>query len=221
MVTDRPLPNDWILLHTCIARMGELHAFYRSFRGYAERDLEAAVRAGRAALRGCRPGRADHPPETIGAPITARHRLDMVHNALGERRPGPSDHSVLLFRDVEIEWNAIKEYLQAGAAKCWPAGGIQKRRQREGLKEAKGAKKTRSRGPLPGTIDRYGKADKKLFPAIEKMIQEGYTVESAALALARNNRVQGVGTPESRATRLAKRFRKYQNSLQQNLTRSD
>ena len=43
MVTDPPQPNDWILLSTCVARMGELHSVYREYPGYARRDLEAAI----------------------------------------------------------------------------------------------------------------------------------------------------------------------------------
>ena len=201
MVTDPPQPNDWILLSTCVARMGELHSVYREYPGYARRDLEAAIWAGRAVLRGRGPGQADHPPGTIETPITALHRLDTIHNVLSERRPGLLGDSVL-FRDVEIEWNAIKEYLRTAAAEL--AATILKRRQHKWVNEEKLAKKKRPRGPSPGTIDRYGEADKELFPVMEKMIQEGQTAEGAALALARNNEVRGVGTPESRATRLAK-----------------
>jgi hypothetical protein len=119
MVTDFPQPNDWILLSACVARMGELHRVYRFYPGYAQRDLEAVIRGGRAALRGRRPGQADHTPETIGTPITSRHRIDPIYNALSERSAGPFGDNVL-FRDVETDWNKIKGDLREFAIKCWP-----------------------------------------------------------------------------------------------------
>jgi hypothetical protein len=36
-------PEEWLLLSRCVARMGELHPVYRSYPGYARRDLEAAI----------------------------------------------------------------------------------------------------------------------------------------------------------------------------------
>ena len=110
--------DDWVLLTTCVARMGELHPIYRSYLGYARRDLEAAIRAGRTRLRGHRPGQPNGLPIAIEIQITSRHRLDLSHNRLSER---PRHHfGGLLFRDVEIEWSGIAEYLRARAAECWP-----------------------------------------------------------------------------------------------------
>jgi hypothetical protein len=119
MVQDAQGPDEWILLSTCVARMSELHPVYSSYLGFARRDLETAIKASRAVLRGRRPGLADRPPAVIDGPITARHRLDLIHNTLSERTPGPSGDNVL-FRDVEIEWNKSKDYLRAHAAECWP-----------------------------------------------------------------------------------------------------
>jgi hypothetical protein len=110
--------DDWVLLTTCVARMGELHPIYRSYPGYARRDLEAAIRAGRTCLRGHRPGQAVDPPTTIEMPITPRHKLDLFHNRLSERTR--HHFGGLLFRDVEIEWSGIAEYLRARAMECWP-----------------------------------------------------------------------------------------------------
>ena len=106
-------------LSACVARMSELHPVYRTRLGFARRDLENAIQAGRTVLRGRRPGRADHPPDVIDWPITARYRLDLTHDSLSERKPGPSG-DIVQFWGVEIEWNKIKEYLQARAAECWP-----------------------------------------------------------------------------------------------------
>jgi hypothetical protein len=98
--------------------MSELSPSYRFYPGRARGDLEIAIRAGRVILRGR--GHPDTGPEVFDEPITARHRIDLIHDTLSERRPGPSDSSVLLLRDVEIEWHRTKVYLQAHAAERWP-----------------------------------------------------------------------------------------------------
>jgi hypothetical protein len=110
--------DDWLLFSTCVARMGELHPKYRSHLGYARRDLESAIRAGRCRLRGRRPRQSDDLPTAIEMPITSRHTLDLSHNRLSERTR--HHFGGLLFRDVEIEWNSIAEYLRARAAESWP-----------------------------------------------------------------------------------------------------
>ena len=45
------LEGEWLLLSVAVARMGELSPIYRTFPGYACRDLEIAIRA----RRGCSP----------------------------------------------------------------------------------------------------------------------------------------------------------------------
>lgn len=63
------------------------------------------------------------------------------------------------------------------------------------------------RGPAPGTVNRYGDADRKLFPKIKRLMRERRITASAAAAeLAELNNVAGVGSKSSRAKRLAKRF---------------
>ena len=109
-------PEEWLLLSGCVAR--ELHPVYRSRPGYARRDLEAAILAGRAVLRGRKPGTTRS--EVIDWPITTSHRLDIIRNTLAERRPGPFGDNIL-FHDVEIAWNKIHDYLRAYAAQCWPS----------------------------------------------------------------------------------------------------
>jgi hypothetical protein len=60
------------------------------------------------------------------------------------------------------------------------------------------------KGPAPGTVDRFGESDRALFPEIERIMREGHeTVHAAALELASAGKIQGGGTPESRAKRLA------------------
>jgi hypothetical protein len=74
------------------------------------------------------------------------------------------------------------------------------------------AKPQRRRGPKPGTVDRFGDADRALYPELETLMRgpEKMTASAAALSLASKGRVGGVGTSttESRATRLAGRYRR-------------
>ena len=76
----------------------------------------------------------------------------------------------------------------------------------------KGRQKRRSRafGPAPGSVDRFGDADRALFSKIERIMRDDHkTVHGAALELAFAGEIQGIGssTPESRARRLAGLFR--------------
>jgi hypothetical protein len=67
---------------------------------------------------------------------------------------------------------------------------------------------SKRRGPKPGTIDRYGKADRALFPRVTKLMKsEQLTRLGAANRLAEAGKVAGTGTIESRARRLANRHR--------------
>ena len=59
-------------------------------------------------------------------------------------------------------------------------------------------------------MDRFGEQDRELYPEIERLMQEGHlSPTAAALRLAYEDKVAGLGsTPESRASRLAKRYRR-------------
>jgi hypothetical protein len=68
-------------------------------------------------------------------------------------------------------------------------------------------KPRRRRGPEPGMVDRYGAADRSLYPELERLMREHcLTATAAARRLADDNKVAGIGGSESRARRLAKRF---------------
>lgn len=92
--------------------MAELHPKYRTYVGYARRDLASAINAGRATLRASLKASRDSPPALIAVPLDSRHRLDLTRNTLCERRPGPMGDRVT-HRHVEIEWTAVSEYLRA------------------------------------------------------------------------------------------------------------
>jgi hypothetical protein len=77
--------------------------------------------------------------------------------------------------------------------------------------------KKHRRGPLPGTVNRYGQDDRKLFPELERIKDSEKVSDSAACRrLAEAGRIAGPGNPESRATRLRKLYRRekmIQNSV--------
>ena len=69
---------------------------------------------------------------------------------------------------------------------------------------ASDADRERRFGPKPGTLRRYEAADRALYPELERiMAEKQMSRTAAALDLALADRVAGVGTPHSRATRLA------------------
>ena len=103
--------DEWILLSAAIARMSELHPAYASYPGYARRDLERTIQAGRADLRGCRLGAPDNAPSAISTPITGRRRLIPDRNTIVLRRPGnPSGET--LYHSVQIEWTSFAQYIR-------------------------------------------------------------------------------------------------------------
>jgi hypothetical protein len=70
-------------------------------------------------------------------------------------------------------------------------------------------RRRRPRGPAQGTVDRYGDADRKLFPELERFVrEERMSVSAAAAKLAEEGKVSGPATTESKAKRLAERYRR-------------
>jgi hypothetical protein len=62
---------------------------------------------------------------------------------------------------------------------------------------------------VPGALDRYGEADRALFPELERIIrEENLSLTAAARRLAEADKVSGIGNPKSRAQRLAARYRR-------------
>lgn len=59
------------------------------------------------------------------------------------------------------------------------------------------------RGPAPGETG-YGASDRALFDELEQLMRGGKSRMAAALELARRKRIEGGGTPDSRAKRLAR-----------------
>jgi hypothetical protein len=65
---------------------------------------------------------------------------------------------------------------------------------------------TKRRGPKPGANDRFG--DHALFPQLIRLMKKGHLSDrQAALQLAKAGKVAGTGSIDSRARRLAERYR--------------
>ena len=59
------------------------------------------------------------------------------------------------------------------------------------------------RGPKTGSVRRFEKADRALFPDLENKMAQGMSRSAAAKSLADAGKVAGIGSPASRAKRLA------------------
>jgi hypothetical protein len=134
MAPDLESGGEWILLSAAIARMSELHPAYADHPGYAHRDLERTIQAGRADLRGCRLGAPDSSPSTVSTP-TGRRRLNPHRNTIVLRRPGnPSGET--LYHSVQIEWTSFARYvgdhatLWLGAVRPGDAFGLPTKKER-------------------------------------------------------------------------------------------
>jgi hypothetical protein len=68
----------------------------------------------------------------------------------------------------------------------------------------------KTRGPAPGTVDRYAASDRALYPEIAGLIATGLSMTAATEDLADADKIAGTGTKASRAKRLARRFRQEQ-----------
>ena len=155
------MADEWLLLDTAVARMSELHPTYRRLMGLARRDLENMIQARRAKLRGRKPDAPHDPPQAISE-ISNRHRLDLFHNAVYERRPGtrPWGGDEVLFRDVEIEWTRAARYLRTHAVPALPAVATRLGVRGEPEEVEKSAAEAvvttsgkRERGPLPTKLE--------------------------------------------------------------------
>lgn len=115
------------------------------------------------------------------------------------------------YENIEIDWNGLVEQGRELIPPWMSVTSRMPARPRPN-KSTSSKKKAQRRGPVPGAIDRYN--DEALFPEIERMTCERrMSVHAAAFKLAHAGKVEGSGTPESRASRLAKRYRQRQKSL--------
>jgi hypothetical protein len=66
--------------------------------------------------------------------------------------------------------------------------------------------KSTTKGPAPGSIDRYGDSDRARFPEIEALLKAGKTLTAATNEIGPT--LEGPATPESKAKRVRDRFKK-------------
>jgi hypothetical protein len=64
----------------------------------------------------------------------------------------------------------------------------------------------KTKGPAPGTVDRYGESDRARFPEVEALMKVGKTLTAATNELGPT--LEGPATPESKARRLRDLFQK-------------
>jgi hypothetical protein len=99
------------------------------------------------------------------------------------------------------------EAVESNAASPKPKQPAPTKKTKKTRKTRKTKNRTRRRGPKPGEVKRYASADRKLFPAIRRLMRkEQLSLTAATQRLAENRRVAGEGTPASRAKRLSKLF---------------
>jgi hypothetical protein len=184
----------WVELYLAVAQLENL---WRIPFFIAEQIVWNVVESGKAEIRGV--PRFQLVPKIITGQIQLR----------------PGSLFTPDYENVEIDWNGL---LVNGHMLVPSKFHITQRRASPNKTPASKRKRQR-RGPVPGTIDRYN--DKELFPVIERMTANGrMSVRAATLELASDNRVEGFGAPQSKARRLAKRYR-HRNSLPLASTRSD
>jgi hypothetical protein len=74
---------------------------------------------------------------------------------------------------------------------------------------ASDAVRKRRFGPKPGTLRRYEAADRALFPELERIMAEKQkSLSAATFDLAEADQIDGTGTPQSRAKRLAALYKR-------------
>jgi hypothetical protein len=193
--------SEWILLSTAVARMGELDPVYIKHTGAARNHLDWAIFAGRMSLTG-RPFR-EKDRQPIEGLISSEHRLDLIHDTIRQRGVRPPYEDTILFLEVQIEWRGAAAYLRGQA----------RRSQHDDVSNPYDqirigpVTEPKRRGPVPGSLDRYGEADRALFSEIDRMVSEQQkSPTAAALILAEQGLVLGDGNELSKAKRLAKLY---------------
>jgi hypothetical protein len=78
--------------------------------------------------------------------------------------------------------------------------------QRHGVRQRERARKPR-RGPIPGTIARFVKADRALYPEIDRLVHEDHMSVGEAIRSIDPTKLEGRGIIESRVRRIAKLYK--------------
>jgi hypothetical protein len=82
-------------------------------------------------------------------------------------------------------------------------------RELERLSSTAAASRPRAaKGPVRGEIDRFGDADRALFPEIERLMQSQHLTSTEAVQQIPEDKLAGRGTLDSRIRRVSDRFRR-------------
>src|SRR5262249_7020316 len=95
--------------------------------------------------------------------------------------------------------------VERAAFEQWRARRRQKEQEHAPAPKPSGAKEEsrKRRGPEPGALRRYEASDMKLIPELEQIMAAlNISKSAAALRLAEAGKIEGAGTPKSRAKRL-------------------
>jgi hypothetical protein len=217
--TEGALPKNWLPLAEAATRC-------RASGSAAECALYEILQSGRVPVRGKRHGRVQaepiahilhrmrHPKGTVRFTPTINEIIVWVDLS---RLSDPSLTAaiemgrgwvppVVIFSGVMVNWPKLVEELRVSAeVEHDQAHSLIRRLGNTG--ERIGKSKPR-RGPIPGTVDRYGSADRALFSEIKKRMKDGsQSLTAVTQELAEEGKVAGAGGRASKATRLAKLYR--------------
>jgi hypothetical protein len=185
---------EWISLYGAVARLQELWGITPLV---VEQIVRNVVQGGKVEVRAVLRG------QLVPQIVTGQVQLH------------PNQLSAADYQDVEIDRNGLVEEgrkLIPSWQEIVPRPTKQKRspsRKRRASMAAKQASpKAPERGPARGTTG-FQHSDRTLFPEMKSLIEAGKARSShqAALMLARENKVAGAGHQESKAKRLATRYR--------------
>lgn len=195
----------------------DLRAALRTIPQSICEDMVArAATGGQVAVRGV--GMGDFVPEII----THLARRDMpVHLLLG--RIGAWG-SALAWERVEIDVGALVPYARAnlippGMTVPTEIEPLPTDQPSDNASVSSGApvRERRKPGPKPGAVARYAVSDRALFRRIEVGLAAGQSLTAVTQGLVREGVVEGAGTPDSRARRLARSYASEQASSSNSL----
>ena len=195
--------------------------------------LSDILKSGRVGIT----GRIDKaPPHRIlrSARSTPSHIEELLARAVGPIRFGadnklfavilwesgapPLEADTCVLTDVRVYWPELADELEAAGYRVASRGRAIGDRAKRGARSHQSGSKQRPkrespRGPKPGTTG-FGGADRAMFPEIDEMLEQGRvrSVVAAARVLAREDKIRGHGSPDSRATRLARRYGQWKSA---------
>jgi hypothetical protein len=183
---------EWISPYGAVARLQELWGITPSV---VEEIVRNVVQGGKVEVRAVQRG----------------HFVPQI--VTGQIQLSPYSLFATDYEDTEIDWNGLVEE----GRKLIPSWQVPRptkqkrsppRKRRASIAAKQASPNGPKRGPARGTTG-FQASDRTLFPEMETMIAgKARSPHGAALMLARDNKVAGAGHEDSKAKRLAARYRK-------------